>query len=291
MIWTNLPSLNALKAFCALAETGSYAKAGTALNVTHAAVLQQVRSLEKDLEVSLVSRAGRGVELTEDGEALARELDVGFLRLQRGVERVAEAGNLRPVQITTSPAFAVKWLMPKIADFQVRHPDITLLLNPTGQIVDLKHSNLDLAIRYSSADQAHKDMDVLFRVDLGVIATPKFKTQYSINRAADLEKLPWLQELGTNEVAQWFERRGVVVDRQVAISHMPGNLVLDAVKRGDGITLTARQWVEDELASGELDVIWPEEDQGLFHIQLATGASRRSVRVFRDWLKLQVENE
>jgi LysR family glycine cleavage system transcriptional activator len=58
MDWTALPSLNALKAFAALAETGSYTRAGAALNVSHAAVIQQVKALEERLGVSLAVRAG-----------------------------------------------------------------------------------------------------------------------------------------------------------------------------------------------------------------------------------------
>ena len=69
MEWTGLPSLNSLRAFSAVAETGSYSQAARQLNVTQAAVSQQVKSLEARLGVSLVVRVGRGITLTSEGAA------------------------------------------------------------------------------------------------------------------------------------------------------------------------------------------------------------------------------
>ncbi len=73
MDWSDLPSLNSLRAFAAVAETGSYSRAGTALNVSHAAVSQQVKALEARLGVTLVVREGRGITLTAEGAALAHD--------------------------------------------------------------------------------------------------------------------------------------------------------------------------------------------------------------------------
>ena len=88
MDWLNLPSLNGLRAFSVVAEAGSYALAAERLNVTQAAVSQQVRALEKHLGLALVARRGRGIELTGSGASLARELGIGFQIISRGVERL-----------------------------------------------------------------------------------------------------------------------------------------------------------------------------------------------------------
>ncbi len=64
MTWSDFPSLNSLRAFATVAETGSYSHAGSALNVSHAAVSQQVKALEARLGVTLVVREGRGITLT-----------------------------------------------------------------------------------------------------------------------------------------------------------------------------------------------------------------------------------
>ena len=90
MKWSDLPSLNSLKAFSAAAETGSYSQAGNALNVTHAAISQQVKALEARLGVSLIVRQGRGIALTAEGTALARDLAAGFAAIHGAIERLRD---------------------------------------------------------------------------------------------------------------------------------------------------------------------------------------------------------
>lgn len=289
MNWHRLPPLNALRAFAALAETGSYTTAGSALNVTHAAVLQQVRALERHLDARLVTREGRGIALTPDGEVLARSVERGFEHFMRGAEEVGTARQARPVQVTMSPAFAVKWLMPRIVDFQTRYPDITLMLSPTGRIVDLAATGIDVAIRYARLPDLPEGADVLVTLDLCVAGAPGLLAPDRVRAPADLLRLPWMQELGTNESSEWFERRGVPITRPLMISHMPGNLILEALARGDGVTYTARQWLSAELDRGSLVAAFPEPGAGVFHIQLAPGEPRPQVRRFVSWLKEQAE--
>ena len=79
--WTKMPSLTALRAFEAAAQSGSFSAAARSLNVTHAAVAQQVRALEDYLGLVLIHRSPRGVALSADGKALADSLRDGFLAI------------------------------------------------------------------------------------------------------------------------------------------------------------------------------------------------------------------
>jgi LysR family glycine cleavage system transcriptional activator len=285
MNWSNLPPLNSLRAFTAVAETDSYSKAATLLHVTHAAVSQQVKLLESYLGIPLVVRDGRGISLTAEGAILARDLQAGFTAIRKGIDALTDAVTTHPVQVTMSPAFAVKWLMPRLADFQSRYPDITLLLNPTGHFVDLKPGGMDVAIRYCTHDRVTSDLDVIGSFDLVVVGTPSLVGNLNITDPAQLLELPWLQELGTNEVGNWFSQHGVLVDRPLAISHMPGNLILDAVCNGEGITYTARQWVRGEIRSGKLVELFAQEAHGYFYILTPHDVLRPPVKDFVGWLK------
>ena len=276
-----------MRAFYALAETGSYSAAGKSLNVTHAAVMQQVRLLEEHLGLTLAVRSGRGVALTEEGQTLVHELETGFRHIRRGVEAVTGAGQFRPVQVTMSPAFAVKWLMPRLADFQAKNPDVTLLLNPSGQFMELRPGGVELALRYCRREDLPDDADVFFSGDLVVVGSPKLIEGRRITKPGDLMHLPWLQELGTNEVADWFRRHDVLLDRPLMVSHMPGNLIMDAVHNGDGVTYTFRQWLSEDIKNGELIEFFPEERQGTFRIVSLPGQRRLPVRKFVTWLKQQ----
>ncbi len=287
MIWSDLPSLGSLRAFAAVADAGSYTRAGSALNVSHAAVSQQVKALEERLGVPLVAREGRGIVLTEEGESLARDIATGFAAIHRGVEALTGTDTRRPVQVTMSPAFAVRWLMPRILDFQQRHPEITLMLNPTAEVVELKPGGIDLAIRYRDAHGPKTKVDPVLIADMVVVATPTLLGAREIADPARLVELPWLQEYGTNEVADWLARHGVTSERPLMITHMPGNLIMDAVRRGDGITYTARPWVAEELRSGELVELFSDEAFGTYYIQTRPGVLRPPVKTFVEWLKRQ----
>lgn len=287
MNWADLPSLSSLRAFAAVADRGSYTQAATALNVSHAAVSQQVKALEERLGVPLVAREGRGIALTEEGETLARDLATGFAAIRRGVETLTGADAERPVQVTMSPAFAVRWFMPRITDFQKQHPEITLMLNPTAEVVELKPGGIDLAIRYGDSRGPQTKVDPILISDMLVVGTPALIGEQEIADPAMLVDLPWLQEYGTNEVADWMARHHVTLERPLMITHMPGNLIMEAVRRGDGITYTARPWVEEELRSGQLIGMFLEKAFGTYYIETRTGVLRPPVKTFVKWLKQQ----
>ena len=287
MDWSGIPSLNSLRAFVAVAETGSYIKAGAMLNVTHAAVSQQVRILEDLLSISLVVREGRGIRLTQEGLVLARDLDLGFSTIRRGIEKLRKSGVSHPVQLSTSPAFATEWLMPRIQDFQSRHPDIPLMLNPTSKVVELKPGGIELAIRYKDKHKPSSPVTPVLISDMVVIAAPSLIRGQEINHPEMLTELPWLQELGTNEVADWFAHRGVKLDRPLMITQMPGNLIMQAVRRGDGVTYTARAFFEAEIEAGQIKVLFSEPAFGIYYIATIPGPLRPSVRIFVNWLKEQ----
>ncbi len=291
MDWSGFPSLNALRAFAAVAETGSYSQAGAALSVSHAAVSQQVKALETRLGVTLTVRKGRGITLTTEGRALARDLAAGFATIQRGVEALTGADATRPVQVTMSPAFAVSWLMPRIVDFQQLHPEITLMLNPTGEVMELKPGGIDMAIRYRESHELETEVSPVLIADLVVVATPSLIGAQAITEPAMLLDMPWLQELGTNEVADWFVRHGVMPERPLKITHMPGNLIMEVVRRGDGITYTARPFVEKEIRSGRLIELFSETAFGTYYIVTRPGVLRPPVRTFVKWLKRQAAPE
>ena len=74
----------------------------------------------------------------------------------------------------------------------------------------------------------------------------------------DILDLPWLQELGTSEMSNWLRDRGVIAPHKENITHLPGHLVLEALRNGDGVSLTARALIEREIAAGQLMVLFED---------------------------------
>ena len=284
MDWLKLPPFNSLRAFSVVAETGSYTLAADRLNVTHAAVSQQVKAPENRLGQALVQRDGRGIRLTDEGASLARDLDIGFATIGRAVERLTETAAARPVQVTMSPAFAVEWLMPRIMEFQYAHPEITLMLNPTAEVIEPKPGGIDVAIRYRDRRRPDREVTPVLVSDMIVIGTPALIEGRDVSRPAALADLPWLQELGTNEAAEWFTFHGVALDRPLTLHHMPGNLIMEAVRRGDGLTYTARAFFREDLEAGRVVELFSDPAFGIYFIETSGGAVPPAVRTFLDWL-------
>jgi LysR family glycine cleavage system transcriptional activator len=291
MSWSDLPSLNSLRAFAAVAETGSYSRAGAALNVSHAAVSQQVKALEARLGATLVIREGRGITLTAEGAALARDLATGFAAIYRGVAALTSVDATRPVQVTMSPAFAMSWLMPRITDFQQQHPGIELMLNPTAEVMVLRPGGIDVAIRFCNGTWPGMEVTPFLLPDMVVVGAPSLIGRQEITDPAVFADMPWLQELGTNEVSEWMERRGVTPNGPLKITHMPGNMIMEAVRRGDGLTYTARIFVDQEIRSGQLVELSSENDTGGYYIVTRPGVLRPPAQAFVKWLKSQTASE
>ena len=123
-----LPPLNALRNFEAVARHGSFAAAAAALHVTHWAVGKQIRLLEDWFGVPLFERRARGVSLTDEGAALLQDVSNTFERLAAAAARVRRDEFARRVsgivRVNVLASFATYWLLPRLADFQARYPDI-----------------------------------------------------------------------------------------------------------------------------------------------------------------------
>ncbi|MFT3973112.1 MAG: LysR family transcriptional regulator [Amaricoccus sp.] len=287
MHWQSLPPLSALRAFAALAETGSFTRAGEALNVSHAAVSQQVRALEERLGVLLVVRGGARGRLTPEGEGLAQALAGAFAGIAQAVEELTGADG-RPLYVTTTSAFAANWLMPRLSEFRHLHPGVELMLNPTSQLVALEPGGVDVAIRFGKGNWRGLDVELLVPTSMVLVGAVSLLADRTIREPRDILGLPWLQELGTSEMSNWLRDRGVIAPRKDSVIHLPGHLVLEGVRNGDGVSLASRVVVERELASGRVVALFEDVEPGTgYYIVTRPGVMRRSVKTFVAWLRRQ----
>ncbi len=286
MDWRTLPSLGALRAFAALIETGSFAAAGAALNVSHAAVSQRVRSLEAELGVALLDREGRRAVPTPEGASLAAALEVAFGTIRRAVDELTGADAARPLQVTATPAFAMRWLMPRLSEFRLEHPEVELMVNPTTQIIAPEPGGIDVAIRYGQGPWPGLESELLMPTTYVMVGAPSLLGARRISEPRDLLDLPWLQELGTSEMSAWFRDRGVVTPKKENVTHLPGHLVLEGLRNGDGVSVTARALVEGELENGRLVVLFEDVLPGLgYFIVTRPGVMRPPLKAFVRWLR------
>lgn len=289
--WLTLPSLSALRAFSVFAETGSVTAAGRRLNVSHAAISQQIRALEARLSVPLVDRMPRGLVMTAEGRRLAAALDAGFGEIARVVEELGRETAGRPLKVTTTPSFAAGWLMPRLADFRARHPDIDLVIDASGEPQRIGPQRIgpgdaDLAIRYGGGDWPGLDAVLLVPSPIVVVASPSLIGGRRVDSVADVADLPWMQELGTNEASELLESFGIA-RATAGMTSLPGNLMADAARDGQGVAFTARAFVAADIAAGRLIPLFESGENDGYFLVTRPGLQRPPVRAFIAWARRQ----
>mgnify|MGYP000439295842 CR=1 FL=1 len=287
MIWKDMPPLSALRAFDAYATSGSVQRAADALNVSHPAISQQIRNLETHLNVSLLDRAGRQAQLTDEGRALADVLSVSFANIGAEVKKLTTRDEERPLLVSTTPSFAANWLVPRLADFRAQYPKINVVIDANPSLAEFGHDGPDVALRFGSGDWSGVDATLLVKTQQVAVAAPSFICDDCPTTPADLANFPLLQEVGTSESSLWLKRHGVSDAGKGGMTVLPGNLTIDAARRGQGITVTAQIWVEDDLKNGQLVKLFEDEgDFGYFMVTRA-GVHRASLKLFMKWLRAQ----
>lgn len=286
MEWRNLPPLSALRAFAAFVETGSVVAAGRALSVSHAAVSQQLRALESHLGISLFDRTGRAMRLTADGTLLAQGCADGFASIARAVALVTGAEAARPLHISPTPSFAAAWLMPRLSEFRTQHPGINLVLNPTAELVTLTPGGVDVSIRYGTGGWDGLDSDLIVPTSMVVVAAPDLIKGQDVSDPSRLGALPWLEEVGTTESSQWLGLRGGADMPRGTVTQVPGNLMLDGARDGQGVAVTVRTFVEADIQAGRLFVLHEDTTEGAgYHLVTRPGIQRPPLRDFIRWIR------
>lgn len=296
--------LNALRAFEAAARHQSFSAAAAELNVTPAAVGQQVRNLESWLGVSLFTRAGSGsARLTPTDAARAALPDIrdGFDRLMVGLARLKDASGHAELTITVSPAFASKWLLPRIERFQQLHPELDVLLDTNARSVDFLVEKVDVGVRYGvgrwpGLTAVHLMDEIMFPVCAPNFAlldnrmlTPQALEQctliHDLSMASDPDYPSWRTWLDTFGFTRLKSEHGLRINNSAA--------VLQAAIDGQGLALARSVMVQDDLKAGRL--IRPFAQQGLecslthayYVVHRPECSERAKVKAFLDWMLVE----
>ena len=284
--WRHMPPLSALRAFSAFAQASGLEEAGARIGVTHAAISQQIRALEAHLGLTLVERGGRRLELTAEGRRLSDTLRTSFAAIASTIADLTSADAARVLRITTTSTFAGCWLLPRLADFRSKHPGIDLVIDPTAEARDIGRE-ADLGIRYGNGDWAGLVSKLVLRSGVVVVASPKLVPEGAPTSLADLAKLPWLQELGTSEATAFLDKHGLQHAMGAGMTSMPGIMLQDAARDGQGVAISVRAFMEADLAAGRLRLLHEDHGREGYFLVTRPGILRPSLQLFCDWLLKQ----
>ncbi len=284
-------SLRALHAFSLLAKHGRAARAAEDLGVTPSALTHLLRSLENELGAALVIRDGRGLALTEEGQRLSSNLGNSFDQIEHAVEAFRRRSRTE-LRISTLSTVATRWLIPRLPDFQEKHPDIELLISTSMRVVDLDRESYDCAIRLGDGAWPHVERHMLWQEDLVVAFAPHLSNGDPNPDIKLLDKLKLLHTSSRREDwPRWLNGTGLPHPDQTSGAMFESrNMAIQAAVAGMGAIAIDTRFVEQEVAAGHLVVPdWPRLslESGYWFVRNANRPLTRPVASFQKWLMEQ----
>ncbi|WP_132478169.1 transcriptional regulator GcvA [Paracandidimonas soli] len=297
MHW-HLPSLSALRTFEAAERHMSFTKAAVELNLTQSAVSRQIRLMEDYLGVELFQRVNQRLAVTEAGRAYAEEVRRVLHSLQEATLRLMsyqEQGGI--LHIATPSVFGVKWLIPRLHSFYSKHPDILLNIVTRSKPFDLESEKLDVAIHWGNNDWPNVVAHPLVGRELVPVCSPAYLQSIGTVKApGDLAKAALLQHARRpNRWQEWFDAHGAGnVNAWAGARFEHFYLITQAAVAGLGVGLLPRMFVEDEVKSGRLVMLFDDGFEGsdIYHLVYPEHKSNDAkVGKFREWILKQAQED
>ena len=285
------PRLNLLRTFDAAARHLSFTLAASELNISQAAVSQQIRNLESYLDCRLFIRQNRSLSLTSKGQAYLDVVHEALDRLDTVTDQLFPGQHDKCVTLRCTSAIATLWLAPKLKSLQKAHSDIELRINTLGQLSDgEKVSSTELEIFISAKKPAdNRSLKLLTSTITPVCAPTLNANRQPAEDPGDLLNFELIHVLGyDDDWHRWFSRHhrdkvkipgGLTVD---------GSLIaIEAARRGEGVMLGRRPFIDHYLMSGELVEFFSNpytlnSDYYLRH--LPKNKTRREHEIVANWL-------
>lgn len=288
-----LPPLNAVRAFEAAARLGSYVAASRDLHVTQPAIGRHVKLLEEWLGVRLFDRTPRGVSLTPAGQRYYGKIASALQQIADAGHELSPNGSARWLRIMVVPAFAKRWLMPRLDALREQRPGLKIAIepNPTFDAVDGQRA--DLGIAYGMRGEYGRDTVPLLHPNVFPVCSPAYLAAHG--------PLPDPESLVAHKLIHvddgewwntWFAALGCAVRVRSEMLYLSNDHALTMAETGHGIALANEVLVRQELANGSLVRVMPQQAR-LEHYQalLPSGPRSADAAWFIDWLSAELRRE
>lgn len=291
MAMLNRVHLNGLRAVETVARLGSLAAAASELNVSVSAVSQQIKRTEQQLGQTLFERTPGGLVPTEFGVVFTARLSAGFRELAQAVTLAGEANECTLV-VSVAPAFASKWLLPRLSRHFARHPNVLLRIDASGRIADLDHSDIDIGIRMGDGKWPGVRAELLLAQEVFPVCAPSIAAK--LRSIEDLAQTCAItDERSMISWDSWFEAAGVEpVTFLKGARFTDPMLCLESAIAGHGVMLAWQLLTADALTDGRLVApfgVRAESGLGYWMVTSATKAESRKVRDFKAWIREEID--
>lgn len=290
------PPLNALRAFEAVARTGSFRAAAEDLHVTQSAISHQIKHLEQWLGAPLFDRGGRSPKLLHRGVTLARELTMAFDGIDAACRRARPAVSEGALVVAAIPSVAICWLIPRLPAFRDLYPDIQLHVVYAHHGHEIDFASTDVAFTFTDTQPAGDGIlsqRFLSGRSVPVASRALIGGGLAEASAERLLELGLLHDTDTSRWRIWFERAGLTQPARFPGSIFEDfNLLRAAALAGQGVALCSVAMIEPDLAAGHLvqlsEVsVLDEFDYYLTQSNLTPRDSgrRRARQIFLSWIE------
>lgn len=288
-----IPNLSALQAFEATARLGTFSRAAEELSLTHSAVYRQVASLEARLGVQLFTRVRRRIALTDHGAEYAGRIRHHLDQIEKDTfGLVSRTGMGRSLHIAVVPTLATTWLIPRLADFNRMHPDITVSLSVRTLPFQFKDQPFDGALYHGDHIWPGTRGVLLFRErELIPVCAPALAQASLEQGAGPLAGMPHLHLNSRPDAWRlWYAENRFLFGPQAAGGprYELFSMVLAAAQAGLGVGLVPRFLAQEALDAGAVVMPTPAVlpvPQGYYFSYPDRGHRADAPRVFQTWLQ------
>jgi len=295
----SIESLNHLSAFEASARLGSFTQAAKELGVSQPAISQSVRKLEDAIGTKLFFRRHRIITLTDAGEMLKNDVSQGLGRIFTTIDYLRNQRRGRHVTLSVSTAFANYWMVPRLQDFHLQHPNIDLRMQTTNKDLDLAQEGISLAIWRGDGSWAGYNSSLIAKESLMAVASPLWlENHHPIDTVEDLKssQLINLEEPYRDRPtwADFFRNFGVKYqDIGQGLRLNDYALVLHAVIAGEGISLGWEHVTRRMIDAGLLAQVGPwkwDSGAGFYLVWSKNVELSEDAESVRDWITRSAMN-
>ena len=252
--------------FEAAARLQSFTRAAEELNMQQPSVSGSIRQLEDNLSLRLFKRSHRKIELTRAGQRLFADIAQPLGSLEDSLQSIKQQGALDYVTLSTSTAFSYYWLMPRVPDLRVQHPDIDLRMLNSDRDPELAQDDISLGIRIGKGDWPAYESVKLADEIIYPVASPAFLE--SVGALEGVEDLSTRRLIHLEEPirarptwSQWFSHHGqdaITLPRGLRLNDYA--LVLQAAVSGEGYAFgwdhIVQTMIQRRLLVGLTDWAW-----------------------------------
>ena len=287
-----LSSLNLLRTFEVTGRHLSFTLAAEELCITPSAVSQQIRKLEDELGMALFERQPRGLSLSEAGERYWRDIQLHLEGIDRSTRALTQPAS-RSLRVSLMPPLASRIVLPRLADFQQRHPDIELRLDASLRYADLGKQDIDLAIRFGQPPWPGCAHEKLLDLYVLPVCPPEMAAEHDLARHPErLAQLPLIQMTERPDSwARFFAMAGFgkpAAEKQFFVDDYPA--AIEAAETV-GVALAVLPLEQPLLDSKRLAAPWPALGplpESVYAVMRQEQSGRSDIHAFLDWLKAQL---